>query len=462
MSGGRTRDRGASARRAALALCTALALCAAPAIASAQTRAEPELAASPVALAPFAGPQTHRVVVAPHATLEVGTCRLPGASHSGDTVVTLSPERSLPITSDDAAGCQLGSFAEWTAGEAATSVEIRVACFSGGGDCAGVLAWTVRPARAERVETFDDRRELSIAVALGHGRAVRVETLSQQGDVEYMLVNQAHATVDRRSSSGPGIVQFSTPFEERATYSLVGRCARGPCSARARIVLEPAPRHFTTRWEIAVGARAAVGGGAGSAAVGGGVDAHVYGRAGHFALRVETPTIGAMWSPSGGVFVAGMRGLAAYATDGAAVGAGVGALTLNRRIGGIRERVWPEALAWLRLGNAAASLDLVFGATIGAQSQPWLSLAKAQLWARLAREVDLGVLGVYSIGGEVRFDAALRYWVRGRGVDAGSWGIAGSLGYTEFFYQPQCPLGPCSDTLSYSAATLGLALTWRP
>ncbi len=455
MSGGRSR-----ARRAALALCAPLALCAATA--TAQTQAEPELAAAPVALAPFVGSQTHRVLVAPHATLEVGTCRLAGASHSGDTVVTLSPDRSLPITSDDAAGCSLGSFAEWTAGERATAVEIRVGCFSNGIDCSGVLAWSVRPARAERVETFDAQRELSIAVPLGHGRALRVETLSQQGDVEYMLVNQVGAAVDRRASSRPGVVQFSTPFEERATYRLVGRCARGPCSARARVVLELAPRHFTTSWELAVGARAAVGGGAGSAAVGGGVDAHVYGRAGHFALRVETPTIGAMWSPSGGVFVAGVRGLAAYATDGAVVGAGVGALTLNRRIGGIRERVWPEALAWLRVGNAAASLDLVLGATIGAQSQPWLSLAKAQLWARVAREVDIGVLGVYSIGGEVRFDAALRYWVRGRGVDAGSWGIGGSLGYTELFYQPQCPLGPCSDTLSYSSATLGVALTWRP
>jgi hypothetical protein len=409
----------------------------------------------------FVGTFSGHITVPPFSTLEVGTCRLPGATHTGDTVVTIAPERAFEITSDDAEGCGLGSFAEWTAGATAATVELRVRCYSGSG-CSGTLAWRISRPIGEHARTLDSAHPLSLLVTLAHGRTLRVESGAQRGAIEYMLVNQDGQVAERRTLARGGSVEFSTPFEARRQCSLVGRCVDGPCSASVRVAVRPEPRHDVVRWEISASARGAIGGSNGSTAFGGGGDGRVHGRFGPVALRVETPTIGAAWSPQGGVFAAGVRGLVGYATGGIEVGGGFGAITLNRRLGGVAERVGPEALAWVRLGNPGVSMDLVFGATRGAGGQPWVSVAQAALWGRVARSIDLGLQGAYSIHGELRADGALRYWVHGRGVEPGAWAIAATLGYAEYFYQPQCPLGACSDALSYRTATLGLGVTWRP
>lgn len=415
---------------------------------------------------PFVGPASRLIVVPPFATIELATCRLPGASHNGDTVVTIAPEGpTVGATNDDATGCGTGSFAEWTAGARETEVELRVRCYSGGTNCSGTLAWRIRLPVSEEPHALDAAHPLSLSFFLEHARTLRVESAQQRGAVEFVVSNQEGQVLERRRLDSAGHIELSMPFEPRAEYTLAGRCADGHCAATVRASIRPNARHEATKWELFVSARAAIGGSLGGPAAlafGGAGDAHVYARFAPIALRVEAPTTGAVWSPNGGVFFSGVRGLVGYSLVGLDIGAGAGAITLNRRIGGIRERVWPEALLWLRFGNAAASLDLVFGGTFGVRAQPWLSLARAHLWARVGRTVDLGVLGEYSIHGALRVDGALRHWVRGRGVDPGAWAIFGTLGFGEFFYQPQCPLGPCSDALAYRAFTIGLGITWRP
>lgn len=467
--------RSVASNGARVAFVALVALCAAPQFALAQQSpassssdapARSSLQShSPTSTAPFAGERTQLIVVPAFATVELATCRIPGAAHNGDTVVTIAPEGGTAVTNDDASGCGTGSFAEWTAGPRESTVELRVRCYAGGDNCSGTLAWRIRWPVSAEPRAVDAQHPLSLAFSLEHGRALHVESASQRGSLEFMVINQEGQTIEQRSLDRAGHVDFSLPFEPRTDYTLAARCIDGACAATVRASIRANPRHEAIQWEVLVSARGAIGGAVGgpsALAVGGGSDAHVYARFAPIALRVESPTIGAAWSERGGVFFAGVRGLVGYSLTGLDIGAGAGAITLNRRIGGVIERVWPEALLWLRFGNAGASLDLVFGGTFGVRGVPWLSLAKGTLWARMGRTVDFGVLGEYSIHGALRVDGALRYWVRGRGVDPGAWAIFATLGFAEYFYQPQCPLGPCSDALAYRAATLGAGITWRP
>jgi hypothetical protein len=411
--------------------------------------------------AAFVGHSSHSIVVPPFATVELGTCDLPGASHLGDTVVAIIPDGQPFVRNDDAPGCGSGSFVRWINGATPVQTELSVRCHSGPDDCSGVLAWRVRHPLDERRRPLDPAHPIHVSAMLSHGQTLRVDHQSHQGVVEYILQNQHFIVLARRRLTHDGAIELSTSFEPRAEHSLVGRCVEGPCAALVRVTTIVNERHFTPPWEVGFNLRGAIGSDRGLA-WGGGGDLRVFAQRGPLALRVETPTIGAAVSSRGGVYAAGARAVIGYAFKGGVVGPGIGVLTLNRRLGGLADRLWPEALAWLRLGNTLFSMDFVLGATLGARAIPALSVAQGTFWAHVSASTEVGLHGAYSIHGEHRVDGAVRVWVAGRGVEPGSWGLSGSLGYAEFFYQAQCPLAPCEEALALRTAALGVGLTWRP
>jgi hypothetical protein len=409
---------------------------------------------------PFDGPRSIRVRLQPHETIEAGTCRLPGAFHSGDTVVSLAPDDAPGVTSDDEAGCDLGSYVRWQAGSEPTAVQLSVRCFGIHSGCSGTLAWRVRGRPV--VSPVREGVPLRVPITLVHGMSQRVVSRDQRGILELTLLDESGRELSRRTTRHAGAVEFSEPFADTMDPTLLVRCVGAGCAASLRIESFPDRSHDEVRWEASTRARLVLGSASRGIAFGASGDLSLLGRVGPLAVRFETPSISAVMTDQGGILTGGVRGLVGLTHRSLELSLGGGMITLNHRLGGVRDAVVPEGVALLRVGGTAFWTELAVGMILGARATPTVSLARLHLWGRVARTLDFGTTGIFSQHGEIRVEASARVWLRGYGVAPGSVGLSGSFGAGAHAYQPLCPLGPCSEILLSVGAVAGVGLTWRP
>ena len=89
------------------------------------------------------------VYVPPGATIRVGTCVLPGASCTGDTVVSVAPTNSSTTVAVNDDGynstvCGTCSYVEYTnSAGTVTSFDVAGTCFNSGASCGGTLTWVL-------------------------------------------------------------------------------------------------------------------------------------------------------------------------------------------------------------------------------------------------------------------------------------------------------------------------------
>jgi hypothetical protein len=409
---------------------------------------------------PFDGPASIRVRLQPHETIEAGTCRVPGASHIGDTVVSLTPDGVPAVTSDDEPGCNLGSYVRWQAGPEPNDVQLNVRCFGTISGCSGTLAWRVRarPVIAPVREGALQR----VPLTLVHGLSQRVVSSEQRGVLELTLLDENGRTLSRHTRTRAGAVEFSEPFGDSVDRTLLVRCVGAGCAASLRVESFPDRGQDEVRWEAITRARLVLGSGSRGPTLGASGDLSLLGRVGPLAVRFETPSISAVMTDQGGILTGGVRGLVGLAHRSLEFSLGGGVITLNHRLGGVRDTVVPEGVALLRVGGTAFWTELAVGMILGPRATPTVSLARMHLWGRVGRTLDVGATGIFSLHGEIRVEASARVWLRGYGVAPGSIGISGSFGAGAHSYQPLCPLGPCSEILLSVGAVAGIGLTWRP
>ncbi|MBX3272150.1 MAG: hypothetical protein KF729_17930 [Sandaracinaceae bacterium] len=480
------------ATRARLTGIAGLALFALPAAAAAQDVPPPPpgAGASEGVVTHVPGLVVLRVHLAPGDEIVAGTCGLDGASHRGDTTLTLrGPSGGQAAYNDDACG-GLGSHLRHVATVAGEHT-LHADCYGNRTSCGGVIAWKLGSAygtarvmaavalatpgdgapagpavRSEREGSAPHVRDTpALRVHLERGERLVVGTCGLPGaqhvdDTTLRVLGPSGDTVAYNDDACSGLgSNIRHTARDAGVYTVVAGCygdasCGGTIAYRVHDPLPPPPP-----FRIATVARGLLDvEGRGGALV---ADAVIEARwLEMFVLRLSGAPLGLGGGVDGGVATGTIHLSLLWDLEVVAIGLGGGVATLATRLRGLAQQEAGVLVAHARIGRLNMfHVEGQFSTAFFGDDAEVMSIA---LTARLPLPgVEIALRGAGGNDGTALGELALTFWLHSvRSVPV--FGLSVHAGGSGVFYEPICRFGATCEPRWYTGPHLGLGMEWRP